>query len=109
MKLNNDLIKLKNFSINNKKDVNDIKENIIKTHKKSLSSDVIKKENNENKTEFYDYYNKERNKNCYACLFGHNNYTKGYSPLMCSPNKDHLFKDQQDKNNFIQFQNEIKE
>ena len=109
MKLNNDLIKLKNFSINNKKDVNDIKENIIKTHKKSLSSDVIKKENNENKTEFYDYYNKERNKNCYACLFGHNNYTKGYSPLMCSPNKDHLFKDQQDKNYFIQSQNEIKE
>ena len=39
MKLNNDLIKLKNFSINNKKDVNDIKENIIKTHKKSFSSD----------------------------------------------------------------------
>ena len=40
--------------------------------------------------QFYDYYseeNGERTKPCYACLFGINNYTKGYSPLMCSPHR----------------------
>ena len=40
--------------------------------------------------QFYDYYseeNGERAKPCYACLFGINNYTKGYSPLMCSPHR----------------------
>ncbi len=39
---------------------------------------------------FYDYYNdskSDRHKTCFACLFGNNNYSKGYSPLMCSPNR----------------------
>jgi hypothetical protein len=35
---------------------------------------------------YYDYYgnNTDRTKVCYACLFGLNQNSKGYSPLMCS-------------------------
>ena len=61
----------------------------------------------ENNTQFYDYYNdtkKERVKNCNGCLFGNNKYTKGYSPLMCSPNKNKILKEQQEKTQLIQEQ-----
>lgn len=43
-----------------------------------------------NQRQFWDYYNEnkaDRTKTCYACLFGINNYTKGYSPLLCSPHR----------------------
>ena len=54
----------------------------------------------ENPNEFWDYYNEVdngigddkrkagRQKTCYACLFGLNNNTKGYSPLLCSPHRN---------------------
>ena len=41
--------------------------------------------NNKN-NDFLDYYGIDRIKTCYACLFGMNNYSKGYSPIVCSPN-----------------------
>ena len=85
---------------------------IIIYHKKSNSTnsnDLINiEEYSDNKTQFYDYYNdtkKDRVKNCYGCLFGNNNYTKGYSPLMCSPNKNKILKEQQEKTQLIQEQN----
>ncbi len=82
-------------------------------HNKSNSMYSIKYlnhiENNDNENKFYDYYNlngKDRTKNCYACLFGHSNYTKGYSPLMCFPNKENILKDQLEKTQSIQNEEE---
>ena len=51
----------------------------------------MKSPNNKNRniTDFYDYYGSkgvDRTKTCFACLFGNSNYTKGYSPISCSPN-----------------------
>ena len=37
---------------------------------------------------FFDYYGSKgdnRIKTCYACLFGKSNFSKGYSPIICSP------------------------
>jgi hypothetical protein len=69
----------------------------IKCSKKNKTKSYIKKKKhivqhdyqlsfNDNKKCYCDYYtNKtERTKTCYACLFGINQYTKGYSPLMCN-------------------------
>ena len=82
-------------------------------HHKSNSMNTIKYlndiDNNDNENKFYDYYNlngKDRTKNCYACLFGHSNYTKGYSPLLCFPNKENILKEQQEKTQSIQNENE---
>ena len=71
------------------------------------SNEINSVEFSENNTQFYDYYNdtkKERVKNCNGCLFGNNKYTKGYSPLMCSPNKNKILKEQQEKTQLIQEQ-----
>ena len=41
-----------------------------------------------NNNEFFDYYGSKgdnRIKTCYACLFGKSNFSKGYSPIICSP------------------------
>ena len=58
--------------------------NIIR-HKKIKNFSNVETGNNIN-NEFYDYYGIDRIKTCYACLFGMNNYSKGYSPIICSPN-----------------------
>ena len=58
------------------------KKKLTKRKKSAQSRRTI--EPNENR--YYEYYNENtRTKPCYACLFGNNNYTKGYSPLLCSP------------------------
>ena len=82
-------------------------------HHKSNSMNTIKYlndiDNNDNENKFYDYYNlngKEKKKNCYACLFGHSNYTKGYSPLLCFPNKENILKEQKVKIQSIQNEEE---
>jgi len=41
-----------------------------------------------NNNVFFDYYGSKgdnRIKTCYACLFGKSNFSKGYSPIICSP------------------------
>ena len=58
--------------------------NIIR-HKKIKNFSNVDTGNNIN-NEFYDYYGIDRIKTCYACLFGMNNYSKGYSPIIYSPN-----------------------
>ena len=69
-----------------------IKKSIKKKHKTSKSN--INNNNNNiiysipttHSKCYYDYYgnNTERTKVCYACLFGLNQNSKGYSPLMCT-------------------------
>ncbi len=67
-------LKNNNNIINNK--------NIVKNIKNYSNVEIgINKKN-----EFFDYYKIDRIKTCYACLFGINNYSKGYSPIVYSPN-----------------------
>jgi hypothetical protein len=77
-------------SLSPQKPLNDFRNSKLKCNRKKLSNeyknDISYIKNN---NEFFDYYGKngvDRIKTCYACLFGKNNYTKGYSPIVCSPN-----------------------
>ena len=70
--------------------LNDFRNSKIKFTKKTLNkkSEYEKDISYINNNEFFDYYGKngiDRIKTCYACLFGKSNYTKGYSPIVCSP------------------------
>ena len=101
---NDDILKEDNFIFKNNNNY---------FHNKSNSMYTIKYlnhiENNDNENKFFDYYTlngKERTKNCYACLFGHSNYTKGYSPLLCFPNKENILKEQKEKIQSIQNEEE---
>ena len=70
---------------NNKKKLKRIK---IKPKKKFNYTENTIKNNNR----FYEYYKGGNDYyhacTCYACLFGNNNYCKGYSPLMCLYNNN---------------------
>ena len=71
----NNLIPENNDSISNKRN---------NYYFKSPSKTALSSNNNE----FFDYYGSkgdDRIKTCYACLFGKSNFSKGYSPIICSP------------------------
>ena len=77
-------------SLSPQKTLNDFRNSKIKFTKKTLNkkSEYKKDISYINNNEFFDYYGKngiDRIKTCYACLFGKSNYTKGYSPIVCSP------------------------
>ena len=81
--------KKKELSLDDLNNENDILE--IRKKKRPKTSKHLKSPNNKNRniTDFYDYYGSkgvDRTKTCFACLFGNSNYTKGYSPIACSPN-----------------------
>ena len=84
------------------------KKHIVSLHNNNINNDIRYQEH-ENPNEFWDYYNEAdnntngidndqnktkigRQKTCYACLFGLNNNTKGYSPLLCSPHRHKYIK-----------------
>ena len=90
--------KMNNVDVNNIETIQPIKKK--KTKSKSKTKKIKQISNLElgdeyntiegNQRQFWDYYNEnkaDRTKTCYACLFGINNYTKGYSPLLCSPHR----------------------
>lgn len=82
------------------------KKHIVSLH--NNNNNDIRYQEYENPNEFWDYYNEAdntngidneknktkigRQKTCYACLFGLNNNTKGYSPLLCSPHRHKYIK-----------------
>ena len=77
-------------SLSPQKTLNDFRNSKIKFTKKTLNkkTEYEKDISYINNNEFFDYYGKngiDRIKTCYACLFGKSNYTKGYSPIVCSP------------------------
>ena len=80
-------------SLSPQKTLNEFRKSKLKRNRKRLSydnkRDFSEIFNNNNNNEFFDYYGRngiDRIKTCYACLFGKSNYTKGYSPIVCSPN-----------------------
>ena len=80
-------------SLSPQKTLNEFRKSKFKFNRKRLSYDNKKDFSeiftNNNNNEFFDYYGRngvDRIKTCYACLFGKSNYTKGYSPIVCSPN-----------------------
>ena len=106
---NNYNVKYYNTNYNIENQSNNIPETKYKNkiyHKKSNSTNsnelINTQEYSDNNTQFYDYYNdtkKERVKNCYGCLYGNNHYTKGYSPLICSPNRNKIQKEEEENSN----------
>ena len=52
----------------------------------------------DDKTYGYDYYG-NRIWDCPACIFGINNSSRGFSPLMCSPHRDYYIQNQKKNNN----------
>lgn len=84
------------------------KKHIVSLHNNVNNNNDIHYQEYENPNEFWDYYNEAdntngidneknktktgRQKTCYACLFGLNNNTKGYSPLLCSPHRHKYIK-----------------
>ena len=84
------------------------KKHIVSLHNNVNNNNDIRYQEYENPNEFWDYYNEAdntngidneknktkpgRQKTCYACLFGLNNNTKGYSPLLCSPHRHKYIK-----------------
>ena len=106
---NNYNVKYYNTNYNIENQSNNIPETKYKNkiyHKKSNSTNsnelINTQEYSDNNTQFYDYYNdtkKERVKNCYGCLYGNNHYTKCYSPLICSPNRNKIQKEEEENSN----------
>ena len=65
-----------------------INNNHLKKHKRKNQFISPSKTTIFNNNEFFDYYGSKgdnRIKTCYACLFGKSNFSKGYSPIICSP------------------------
>ena len=72
--------------LDNNNIIEERKKKRIKTTKNSRGHRIMRNYNN---TDFFDYYSSkgiDRTKTCYACLFGNSNFSKGYSPIACSPN-----------------------
>lgn len=59
-----------------------------KAKERKQSKSKNKRNNSLNRSvDSYDYIRPERIANCLPCSLGYNNSSKGYSPLLCSPNR----------------------